>query len=100
MLGNGVLKCLVHLAQPVFQDFTETDQDGQRDPAQLQVVHQFLEIDAARRVLVWTHPDVSVGLYREVALAPTRDIVQLARLGDRPAVGRLTYRSGLVGSYS
>ena len=97
MLGDGVLKGLVHLAQPVLQNFAEADQDGQRDAAQLQVVDQLFEIDAARRVLVGAHPHVAVGPDREVAFAPTSDIVELAGLGDRPAVGRLANRCGLVG---
>ncbi len=46
VLGDGVLKRLVHFAQAVLQDFAEADQDGQRDAAQLQIVDQLLEIDA------------------------------------------------------
>ena len=100
MLGDGVLECLMHLAQAMLQNFAEADQDGQRDAAQLQVVDQLFEIDAARGVLIGTHPDVAVGFDGEVAFAPTGDIVQLARFGDGPAVSRFAHRCGLVGSYS
>ena len=100
VLGDGVLEGLVHLAQAVFQNFAEADQDGQRDAAELQVVDQFLEIDAARGVLVGMHPHVAVRFDRKIAFAPTGDIVELARFGDGPAVGRFAHRSGLVGSYS
>jgi hypothetical protein len=47
VLGDGVLKGLVHLAEAVLQDFAEADQQRQRDAAQLEIVDQFLEIDAA-----------------------------------------------------
>ena len=42
VLGNRVLKRLMQLAQPVLQDLAETDQQRQRDAAELEIVHQFL----------------------------------------------------------
>src|SRR5207253_104078 len=99
VLGDGVLKSLVHLAQTVLQNSTEADQDRQRDAAQLQIVYQFFEIDAARGLFVGANPHVTVRSDREIAFAPTGDVIQLARLGDGPAVGRLAKRRNLVGLY-
>ena len=45
VLGDGVLKRLVHLAQAVLQNFAEADQDRQRDAAKLEIVDQFLQVD-------------------------------------------------------
>ena len=60
VFGDGRLKRGVNLAQPVFQNVGEADQDGQRNTAQYQRVDQFLEVDGARRVLFGMNPNVAV----------------------------------------
>ena len=47
VLRDGVLKCLMHFTQAVLQNLAEADQDRQRDSAQLQIVHQLLQIERA-----------------------------------------------------
>ena len=89
MLGDGVLEGLVHLAQAVLQNFAEADQDRQRDAAELQLVDQFLEVDGAAGILVGVDQHVAVLADREVALAPTGDVVEFRRFRDGPAIGGL-----------
>ena len=87
---------LVHLAQPVLQNFAEANQNRRRDAAQHQRVDQLLQIDATRGVLCRVHPQVSVLADREIALAPAGDIVEIGRVGDRPAIGRFPGGGALV----
>ena len=95
VLGDGVLERLVHLAQAVLQDLAEADQDGQGDAAQLQIVRQLLQIDAALRIFGGVHPHVPVLADGEVALAPSGDVVQLGSVGGGPAVGWFADGGGL-----
>ncbi len=68
----------------------------QGDAAQLEIVHQLLEIQAAVGILVGVHPQVPVLADGKISLAPTGDIVQLGGFGGGPAVGRLADRCGLI----
>ncbi len=100
VLGDGVLECLVYFAEAVFQNFAEANQDRQGDAAELQVIHELFEIDAARGIFVRVHPHVPVLADRKITFAPTGDIVELARFGDGPAIGGLANRCSFVCSYS
>ena len=99
VLGDGVLKRLVHFPQPVLENFAEADQDRQRDAAELQIVDQFLEIEAAIRVLVGVDPKMSVRAHRKIAFAPTGDVVEFGGFGGGPAVGRLANRGAVCNSH-
>ena len=94
MLGDGVLKGLMHLAQAVLQDFAEADQDRQRDAAQLEIVDQFFQIDARVRFLVGMDQQVAVLADRKIAFAPTGDVVELRGVGGGPSIGGLPYLGG------
>lgn len=76
----------------MFEDFAKADQDRQCDSPQLKVVDEFLEVDATRGIFVGVDPDVTVGAYGKVALAPTGDVVKLGRFSGGPAVGRFAHR--------
>ena len=66
---------------------------GSEMPAQLEIVDQFLEVDAAAGVLVGVHPHVAVLADGKVALAPAGDVVELGCLGGGPPVGGLANRA-------
>jgi exosortase len=89
VLRDGVLERLMHLAQAVLQDFAETDQDRQRDAPELEIVHQFLEVDGAADILLRVDLQVTVLADGEVPLAPTRHVVEFCGLRGSPTVGGL-----------
>ena len=81
-------KGLVQLSQPMLQNLGEADQDRQRDAAQLELLHQLPQVDAARGSLVGMHPQVPVRAHGEIAFAPTGDIVEFAGVDGGPSFGR------------
>ena len=84
VLAHRLLEGGVDLAEPVLQDVGEADQDRHGQPAELEAIDQALQVDAAGRVLRRMDLQVAVFVDGEVALTPARDVVQLARFGDRP----------------
>jgi len=68
-------------------DLAEADQDRQRDTAELQIVDQLFEIESAIRILVRVDPQMPVGVNREVALAPARDVKHLVGVMETPGFG-------------
>ena len=51
MLGNRRLEGVSNIADPVAEDVTESDEDGQLNATEHQMVGQLLEIDGAGRIL-------------------------------------------------
>jgi hypothetical protein len=84
---DRVLESLVELAEAVLQNFGEPYQDREGDAAQLQFFDQFLKIDRSIGLFRGVNPQVAIRPDREVALAPTGDIVQLGRVGGGPSFG-------------
>ena len=80
MLRDGALERRVDLAEAVLEDVGEADEDGKADAAELQAIDQLLEVDRARRILGRMHLDVPGAVDREVAVAPARNLVELARV--------------------
>ena len=84
VLRDRALERGVNLAEPVLEDVGEAKQDGGAEAAELQAIDQTLQdrprAPDPRRM------DLQVPLLvdREVALAPPRDVVELARFGQRP----------------
>ena len=70
VLGDGALERLVHFAQAMLQNLAEADQNRQRDAAQLQIVDQLLQIDAAVGILVRMHAEVPAGAHAESSPCP------------------------------
>src|SRR5579875_104478 len=87
------IKRLVQLCQPVPQNASKTNQDGQRDATPLQRVHQLLQIDTATRLLFRMHKQVAVFANRKIALSPACNVVQLRGVGDSPTISGLAHLS-------
>ncbi len=83
----------MNLAESVFEDVGEAEQDGGAEAAELQAIDQALEVDPPRRVLGRMDLQVPVLVDREVALPPAVDVVQLGRFSERPL------RPDRLGSY-
>jgi hypothetical protein len=62
VLGNGVLKRGVDVAEPVFQDVGEANEDREADAAQLETIDQFLQVNRAGRILGRVDLDVAVAV--------------------------------------
>ena len=56
VLRDGALERRVNLAEAVFEDVGEAEQDRRAEPAELEAIDQALEIDAARRILASDGP--------------------------------------------
>jgi len=78
MLGNRAGKSMVDLSELVLQNLAEAHQNRQRNPPQLQLVDQFFQIHAARRILGGVNPQMTVVPNGKISLAPARDVVQFA----------------------
>ena len=89
VVGDRVLESLVHVAQPVLQDIGEADQDRKGDPAQLQLLDEFFQVDAALRLFGRMNLNVAVLAHREITFAPARHVIQLTCIDGRPALGGL-----------
>ena len=89
MLADGGLKGAVQLAQPVLQDVGEANQDRQVDAAEDERIDQLLQVDRASGILFRVDADMSVLPHREVSLAPTSDIVEVAGQLRGPSFGGL-----------
>ena len=96
VLADGRLKRGVELAQTVLQNVGEANQNGQVDAAQHQRVDQLLQIDGARRVFFGMDPHVPVIAHREIAFAPTGDVVEIAGGFRGPAFRRLHHQGALA----
>ena len=88
VLGDGGLEGRVNVAEAVLQDVGEADEHRQADAAELQAIDQLLEVDGLGRVLGRVHLHVTGGVDREVAVAPARHLVQLARVVHAPGARR------------
>ena len=88
VLLNGVLERAVNLAQAMFQNLAEANQNRRMDAAQNQLIHQFLQIDARASVLGRMNPQMPVRRRRRIALSPGVYIVELAASRDGPPFGR------------
>src|SRR5262249_7086003 len=95
VLGDRVLKCLMHFTEAMLKNFAETNQNRQRDTAKLEIVDQLLKIERAIRIFVGMHPQVSVRADGEVAFSPAGNVVEIGGLGCGPAVGRFAHRSSV-----
>ena len=85
----ALLKGIVHFAQAMLQNLAEAEQNRRSDSAQDQLIDQLFQIDCERAGSLsgWTQrwPFVAD---REIALAPTRDVVEFSGVGRGPALGR------------
>ena len=95
VLGDGGGEGVVNLAQPVLEDVGEANQEGDRNPAQDQRIDQLLQIDGAGGVLGRMDADVSQIVDREIALAPTGDVVHLAGVLRGPPLDRVQHHRSL-----
>ena len=68
--------------EPVPQHVRKAQQERQRDPAELQMVGQLLEIDRAGGILGRVDENVAVGRDREVAFPPPVHLVQFRGVVD------------------
>src|SRR5207237_10919878 len=78
VLGDGSRKRGVNVGETMFEDVGEADEDGKADAAQLQAIDQLLQVDRALRILRRVHLHVALAVDGEVAVAPARDLVELA----------------------
>ncbi len=90
-----VVERIVHLAQPVLQDLGEADQDGQADPAELELLRKLHQVDEALRIFGGMDEHMPVLANREVALPPSGDVIQLGGIGCGPALGWVADGGGL-----
>jgi hypothetical protein len=91
------LERLVHFAEAVLKDFAEAEQDGERDAAELEIVDQFFEVDAASGLLIGMDPEMAVLAHGKIAFAPAGNVVEFAGFGDAPTVGWFTDGRGIGG---
>ena len=91
VLTNGKVKGLVQLAQPMFDDVGEADQNRQGDAAPLECVDQLFQIDAAGGFFGWMNKKVAILSYGEIALAPARYVIEFGSVGGGPAIGGFAY---------
>src|SRR5580698_8134576 len=89
----------MHFAEAVLQDFAEADQQRKGDTAELEIIDQFLEIDAAGGLFIRMDPEVSIFADGKIAFSPAGDVVELASLSDTPAIGGFAQGSGVGGFY-
>ena len=77
----------MNLAQPVFQNFAEANQDRRMDAAQNELIDQLFQIDAARVVFGRMNPEMPVRSDGKVAFSPRVHIVELGCVADGPPFG-------------
>jgi hypothetical protein len=93
VLGDCRVKRRVNVAEPVFEDVGEADENGEADAAKLKAIDQLFEVDGPGRVLRRMYLDVAGLVHGEVAVAPAGHLVELARVVDAPAARRV-HRGG------
>ena len=71
-------------ADAMAEDVGEAEQDRQLDAAELQLIDELLEVDGLCGILRRVDANVAIRADREVALAPSIDLVEFGRIGDRP----------------
>ena len=84
VLGDGRLKGVVNVLQPVLQDVAEANQRRQADAAKLEMIDQLLQIDRPARLLRRMDLDVAVLADGEVSLPPAGDLVHLSGIDGGP----------------
>ena len=77
------------MSQAMAEDVGKAQQDRQGDAAQLQMVGQLLQVDGARRILGGVGEDVAVLGDREVALAPSIELVEFRGVVNGEDLSRL-----------
>jgi hypothetical protein len=66
----------VDVAHPVPENVGESNQNGQADAPQLEVIDQLLDVDGPAGLLGDVGQDVPIGAHGEVALPPASNIVK------------------------
>ena len=84
VLGDGRLKRVVNVLQPVLQDVAEPNQRRKADAAKLEVIDQLLQIDRPVGFLRRMDFDVSVVANGEVSLPPAGNLVHLGGIDRGP----------------
>ena len=84
VLVDGGLKRRMDLAQAVVEDVGEADQNGQVDAAKHQRIDQLFQVDGPRRVFFRVNQHVPVAAHREIAFAPTGNVVEITGELRRP----------------
>lgn len=84
----------MHFPQTVFENVSETDENGERNAAPLEGIDELLEIDAAGRFFGGVNEEMPVIADREITFTPTSDIVKLRCVGSSPPIGRLAHLGG------
>src|ERR1019366_7199954 len=85
VLGDRGGEALVQTPDAIAQDVGEPNEQRELEAASFEVVSEGVEIDAAtftRRIR--THFDVTLGVHREVGLAPATDLVEIRALLEGP----------------
>ena len=84
MLGDGVLKRGVDVAEAMFQDVSESDEHRKADAAELEAIDELLQVDGSGRILGRVDLHVTVVVDREVAVAPASHFIELAGVVHAP----------------
>ena len=89
VLGDRRLEGVSNIADPVAEDVAESDEHGQLNAAEHQMVGQLLEIDGAGRILRRVDQHVTRRRDGEVSLTPTVDLVEVGGVGGGKNLTRL-----------
>src|SRR3954469_14418059 len=79
----------------MLQDLSEAYEDRHADPAELELLREFHQVDEAPRIFGRMYEHVPVLADGEVALPPSGDVIQLCSIGCRPALGWVAEGGGL-----
>ena len=84
----AALKGVVDLAESMFENVGEADQDGQRNTPRLELVYELLEVDGVIGSFVGMNGDMTFLVDREVILPPVLDVVAINRILNCPVFHR------------
>ena len=88
MLCDGAGERGVDVAEAVLEDVGEANQHREADASELESIDQFLQVDRSCRILCRVHLHVTGVVHRDIAIAPARHFIQLARLVHAPCARR------------
>ena len=96
VLVDGGLEGGMDLAQAVLEDIGKADQDGKVDATEDEGIDQFFQINGAGGILFGANDHVAGIVDREIAFAPTCDIVKVASHLGSPALSGLHHKGAFT----
>ncbi len=94
VFGNRAIECFAQMPQPMRKDVGEPHDQRRGELPLAQSLHNLVKVDFADLVHVGPHYDMAGVIDREVALAPSVDLIKVDGIRHRPTIRTCRFAGG------